>query len=397
MEKLKWIFIGIVIAITAIMIIGNQMELTKPKEPQKLGQLTLHTSEFPMSFNYYVNNAADAAEVFELIYDSLMELDPNTLEFKPLIAEKWSVSPDKKTFTIEIDPRAKWADGKPITTADVKFTYDTIMEPKNLTSVMRLFISRFNPPQVIDERKIIFTAKTVHYNNLVSLAGFSIIPKHLFEGKDFNKAFNLALPPGSGPYTLSEVKEGRYYTLTRRKDYWADVLPHHRATYNFAKIKYKVMSQDSAFEAFKKGDFDIYDEINPKRWVKETNTEHFKKNWIVKQKIYNYAPRGFYGLALNIRNPIFADSKVRKALFYLLDREYITKTIRFNQEKPLSSYWRSLYGSQPSNYEVKYNPQKAKELLQKAGYWIPRVTWSITRTNVWNSQSFMLSKKMRLF
>src|SRR5690606_3446517 len=113
------------------------------------GQLVLHTAEFPKSFNYYVNNAADAATVFNLIYDSLMELHPTTLEFMPLIAKSWEISADKKVFTLHLDPRAKWADGKPITAYDIQFTYDTIMNPKNLTSVQRMAISRFKPPEVI--------------------------------------------------------------------------------------------------------------------------------------------------------------------------------------------------------------------------------------------------------
>ena len=146
-----------------------------------------------------------------------MEMHPITLEYMPLIAKSWEISDDKKVFTIKIDPRAKWADGKPITSVDVKFTYDTIMNPKNLTSVMRLYYCRLNPPEIIDKYTIKFTANTVHFKNLEMIAGFNVLPKHLFEGKDFNKVFNMELPPGSGPYILTEVKEGRYYTLTRRK------------------------------------------------------------------------------------------------------------------------------------------------------------------------------------
>jgi microcin C transport system substrate-binding protein len=331
------------------------------------GQLTLHTSEFPESFNAYVNGAADAMSVYNLVYDSLLDLDMNTLEYQPLIAKAWTISEDQKEFTFSIDPRAKWSDGKPITAADVKFTYDTIMDPKNQTSVMRVFFSRLKPPAVIDAHTIKFTAKTVHYNNFEMLAGFNILPQHLYAGKDFNKDFNMNLPSASGPYSLSEIKEGRYYVLSRRKDYWARQLPHMKGTYNFAKIKYKVMAVDVAFEAFKRGDFDIYDEISPKRWVTETDTEHFRKNWIVKQKIYNYAPRGFNGLALNTRNPLFQDIKVRQALVYLLDCKTIIAKIGFNEDKPLTSYFPSLYAGN-ANYDMEFNPQKAKSLLAEAGY-----------------------------
>jgi microcin C transport system substrate-binding protein len=256
-------FIGAVIIFSLIIafglsITGYAINLSNEPvgDPHAIrgGQLNLHTLDFPKSFNAFIDSSVDAADVFGLVYDNLLELNNNTLEFQPLIAKSLETSADKKDFTVKIDPRAKWADGKQITAEDVLFTFDVIMNPKNLTSVQRMSYSRFNRPKVIDKYTVKFIAKTVHYNNLIAVAEFTVLPKHLFEGKDFNKSFNMSLPPGSGPYTLSEVKEGRYYVLSRRKDYWADQLPHHRGMYNFDRIKYKVIRDDNvAFDGFKKG------------------------------------------------------------------------------------------------------------------------------------------------
>jgi microcin C transport system substrate-binding protein len=334
------------------------------------GQLTLHTSEFPKSFNYMVNNSSDVAAVFELVYDTLLDRDLDTLVYQPLIAQSWTISDDKKEFIFKLDPRAKWSDGQAITAADIKFTYDTIMNPNNLTSVFRLYYQRVNPPEIIDPHTVKFTTKTVHYKNFEMLAGFTVLPKHLMTGKDFNKDFNMSLPGGSGPYLLSEVKEGRYFTLTRRKDYWADQLPHHKGTFNFAKLKYKVMDPNVAFEAFKRGDFDIYDDsvsLTAKRWATETDSEPFQKNWIVKQKIYNSAPSGFSGLALNMRKPVFKELKVRQALMYLLDRKTIIAKLMYNEYQPLNSYWQTFFGAK-ANPEYGYDRALAKRLLGEAGY-----------------------------
>lgn len=332
------------------------------------GELILHTSEFPKSFNYLVENSNDASGVFSLVYDTLIDINPTTLEFEPLIVKSWEISADKKVFTLHLDPRAKWADGKSITTDDIMFTYNSIMNPKNFTSVQRMDLSRFEPPVALDRRTIRFTAKTVHYNNFVTLAFFRAIPKHLFNGKDLNKAFNMKLPPGSGPYTLYEVKEGRYYTLKRRNNYWADQLPNRQGMYNFNLIKTKVMNQDVAFEAFKKGDYDIFDECTAKMWVTDTNSNPFRKNWIVKQKIFNYEPRSFAGMAFNMRRPLFQDIRVREAISHLFDRKYLLEKLMYGQYQPLTSYWPSLYGSGPSNPLIDYDPAKAKELLKEAGY-----------------------------
>jgi microcin C transport system substrate-binding protein len=333
------------------------------------GELNLQTSDFPKSFNYFVNTAVDTAAVFGLVYDNLMSLNYNTLEFEPLIAKSITVSADKKLFTVKIDPRAKWADGKPITAKDLLFTYDVIMNPKNLTSVQRMSYIRFNRPKVIDKYTIEFLAKTVHYHNFVAVAEFTPLPEHLFAGKDFNKAFNMSLPAGSGPYVLSEVKEGRYFVLTRRKNYWADQLPSRRGMYNFDRVKYKVIRDENvAFEAFKKGDFDTFSVSTGKRWATDTHSERFQKNWIIRQKIYNYTPRIFGGLALNLRRPIFKDLRVRQALNHLLDRKTIIEKLEYNQFIPTTSYFPTLYGPKQANPVINYDPVLAKKLLTEAGY-----------------------------
>ncbi|NLY89665.1 MAG: ABC transporter substrate-binding protein [Firmicutes bacterium] len=360
----------VVIAVTIYILASKELFVAKPGPGSvKTDELTLHTSEFPKSFNYYVNNSVDAAQVFDLVYATLMELDDKTLEYQPLIAESWSISPDQKEITVKINPAAEWSDGTPITAEDVKFTYDVIMNPENLTSVIRMYLGRLNPPEIIDERTVKFTAKTVHYKNLEVVAGFNILPKHLMEGKDFNKEFNMSLPGGSGPYDLTEIKEGRYYVLTRKENYWADQLPHRQGTYNFKRIRFRVMNPVVAFEAFKKGEFDIYTEITAKRWVNDTDSEHFEKNWLVKQKIYNYAPRGFQGLALNMRRPLFQDLRVRRAIAHLLNRELILEKIMYGEYKPLTSYWPYLYEKgEKSNPLIEFNPEQAKSLLREAGY-----------------------------
>lgn len=359
-----------VIAVTIYILVSKEILVVRPGPASvKMDELTLHTSEFPKSFNAYVNNSVDASQVFDLVYATLMEVDDKTLEFQPLIAESWSISPDQKEITVKINPAAEWSDGTPITAEDVKFTYDVIMNPENLTSVMRMYLGRFNPPEIIDERTVKFTAKTVHYKNLEMLAGFNILPKHLMEGKDFNKEFNMSLPGGSGPYDLTEVKEGRYYVLTRKENYWADRLPHMKGTYNFKRLRFRVMNSVVAFEAFKKGEFDLFTEITAKRWIEDTNSEQFEKNWLVKQKIYNYAPRGFSGMALNMRRPLFQDLRVRRAIAHLLNRELILEKIMYSEYKPLTSYWPYLYEKgEESNPMIEFNPELAKNLLREAGY-----------------------------
>ncbi len=332
------------------------------------GTFTTHKTEFPESFNFYINPAVDASDAFNLVYDTLLDVDPDTLDFEPLVASSWTVSTDKKTFTFRIDPRARWADGTKITARDVKFTFDTIMDKRNMTSVQRIFFYRFEEPMVIGDGTIVFKAKSVHYLNFANLAKLNILPMHIYEGQDFNKSFNLVLPCPSGPYALSEVKEGRYYILSRRGDYWGDILPARAHMFNFDRIMYKIIRDPNvAFEAFKKGEFDALTstiDITPRRWFTETSSLKFLNNWIIKQKLYNHYPRGFRGIALNMRKKIFQDIRVRKALFMLFDRKTIIDKMMYGFVKPLDSY----YPDKSVNAPVPYDPAGARDLLRLAGY-----------------------------
>lgn len=366
--KRRLLMFFMILALAAPVLASKAVVPTGDPKARKGGQISVVTTEFPKSFNYYVNNASDAALVFGMLYESLVAFDPKTLEPQPQLAESWTISLDKKEFTFKINPKARWADGTPVTAEDVKFTYDTIMDPKNLTSVHRLFLSRFEPPQLLDRMTIRFRAKNVHYNNFITLAGLSILPRKGFAGKDFNKAFTMSLPPGSGPYTLSEVKEGRYYILRRRTDYWGSYLPLNTGAYNFDRIRFRIIKNDkAAFESFKRGDFDLFVENQAKRWVAETNSVQFQQNWIVKRKVFNYEPQGIQGLVFNMRRPIFQDRRVRLAIAHLMDRDTLIQKLMYNEYVPLRSYWPSLANSKP-NPIIAYDPARAKRLLAEAGY-----------------------------
>ncbi|MBU1767566.1 MAG: ABC transporter substrate-binding protein, partial [Candidatus Omnitrophica bacterium] len=105
-------------------------------------------------------------------------------------------------------------------------------------------------------------------------------------------------------------------------------------------------------------------------WVNETKGEKLEKNWILKQKIYNYEPAPFQGFAMNMRRPPFDDIKVRKAMAYLLNREKMNRTLMYNQYAMHYSYFKDLYSKEePCKNEVfNFDKEKARALLKEAGW-----------------------------
>ena len=334
------------------------------------GEASEFAMQYPKSLNYYLDSNMFSSRLFGALYESLIEMNSQTLGYEPALARKWTLSEDKSTFTFEIDPRARWSDGQPVTAADVRFTFDTIMNPKHMTGVHKISLERFEPPEVIDKMTIRFRAKKVHWQNLGAVGSMQILPRHAMQGKDFN-TINFAFPVVSGPYRLAELKDGRYAVLERRADWWRRDWPSTQNIGNFQRLRYRFYgSRDNAFEAFKKGEIDVFAVYTSRLWVQGTDSTPFYRNWIVKQNVVNRKPVGFQGFAMNMRRFPFDDLRVRKAMAHLLDRHTLNRTLMYNQYFMHRSYYEDLYGPENPcpNPEVAFDVAAAQRLLAEAGW-----------------------------
>lgn len=327
---------------------------------------------FPKSLNMWLDYNSFSLQVMSMMFEPLIDI--HSKEDRPIgvLANDWEISDDKMTYTFKINPAAKWSDGQPVTAEDVQFYYDVIMNPKNFTSLFRVDLGRFNRPEVVDERTISITAKEVHWLNFWTAGSMNAFPKHAWKGLDFNTLnFFQDFPVVSGPYALEEVKMDRSVKLIRRGDWWGRAKKYNLNKYNFDHIYYKAMGDlNNALALFKKGEFDSYAFYSSKLWVQDTNFDQVRKNWVVRQAIYNHYPKSFQGLAMNMRRPLFKELKVRQALSCLLNRELMNEKLMFNQYFLLNSYFPQLYPNyvNPDIPVTKYDPEKARALLKDAGW-----------------------------
>jgi len=334
------------------------------------GEVNIFAHQYPQSFNYYLDNNVFTAELFGNMFESLLSVDGVTAEYVPGLASSWTISDDKKVFTFKIDERAKWSDGTPVTAHDVVFTFETVLDPKNLTGPHKVGLDYFDKPVAIDDKTVQFTAREVHWRNLGIASGMNILPKHVMEGKDFNKIM-FEFPVVSGPYLMGEVSEGRFVKMERRDDWWARELPRNQYTANFQTLTHRFFTDpENAYESFRNGTIDIFPVYVSRLWMKETSGQRFDQNWIVKQKIYNNNPIGFQGFAMNMRRAPFDDLRVRKALAHLLDRDKLNSTIMYNQYFLHKSYFEDLYDNEHpcKNPEFDFSKEKARALLEEAGW-----------------------------
>ena len=347
------------------------------------GEIAIFAGQYPKSLNYYLDNNSFTVEVFGAMFETLLSMHPITLEYEPGLAETWTISDDKKTFIFSIHKNACWSDGRPITAHDVKWTFDTILDPKNLTGPHKVSLERFSSPTVLDEHTLRFQAEDVHWMNLGAVGGFHILPKHVFEGKDFNK-INFEFPVVSGPYEIGLINEGIFLTLERRENWWNIHARRSQGTGNFQTMKFRFYAErENAFEAFKKGQFDLFPIYTSRLWVNETKGEKFSNDWIVKQKVYNQNPIGFQGFAMNMRKPPFDDIRVRVAMAHILDRPKMNSTLMYSQYFLHRSYFEDLYDKNHPcpNRLVEFDKTIARDLLKQAGWTVNPATGILEKNN----------------
>ena len=340
------------------------------KDARPCGTITLWGSAMPKSFNMWEDYNSFSAELMGMMFEPLVSLHSTEDREVGILADSWNESEDGKTFTFHVDPRAKWSDGKPVTAEDVQFYYDVIMDEKNLTPIFKVGLSRFDRPEVVDSLTIKMTAKESHWGNFWEAAGMLAFPKHAWAGKDFNQ-IRYEFPVVSGPYKIKTFREDRYVELARRADWWGFKKNWNRGKYNFEKIRYRFMNdQTKALEAFKKQDINAYAIYTSSIWMKQTDFDALQKGWAVKQRIFNKEPIGFQGMAINLRKPQFQDVRVRRALNMLLNREAMNEKYMYNQYFLLNSYYPDLWeGNQnPTAPLYKFNPDSARALFAEAGY-----------------------------
>lgn len=310
-----------------------------------------------------------------LLYQCLVTSNPNTLEPMPQLASHWKISEDQKTFTFRINPKAHWSDGKPVTSDDVLATYKLIMDETTLAPMDRQMLLDFEPPKALSKYIVEVTAKTKKWINFHIFAEMIILPAHEIgdlTGKEYLDKYNFAYTAVTGPYEIKreDIKENESLTLTRRDDFWAKDDPINVGLYNFDKIRFVVVRDDRlAFEKLCKGELD-FELANTAKWFVEDATQQpsVQKNWVIRRKFFTQAPNGVQGFAFNLRVPPVDDVRVRRALSYLYDRITLVDKFAFGEYEPIDSFYPGAPYANPDNEVIRYNPEKAVQLLAEAGW-----------------------------
>ena len=344
-----------------------------PSRARRGGTIRLNGGQPPKSLNAYVDNNSYSAMVFGLLYGQLLEMDPGTSELMPSLARRWAVSEDGRAFTFVLDARATWSDGRPVTAADVKWTFDAVMDPASETGPWKSTLGFFESPEVVDARTVRFRKKGASpkdWRDILNCSSFWILPKHAFEGVPFN-ALNLVDAVVGGAYRIVRAEPQVETELRRHGRWWRQDLPPCRGTMNFDRILVRYFAEnENAFEALKKRAVDLFPVYAARLYDEGARGEAARRNWLLRRRVRNRAPIGFQGFAMNMRRAPFDDRRVRRAMAALVDRETMNRTLMNGAYFLLKSYYTDLYdAAHPCpNEQHAFDPAKAARLLDEAGW-----------------------------
>lgn len=281
-----------------------------------------------------------------LVFESLMTRNADeAFSLYGLLAETIDITPDRKTVEFNLNPNAKWSDGKPVTPEDVLFTYEVYTEKGRPPYSDRM--AKVAKLEKTGEHSVRFTFNEHADREFPLIIALTpIVPKHAFDKETFDQT-TLKPVTGSGPYRIAEVEPGERVIFERNPDYWGKDLPAKRGFDNYDRITIEYfLNANSQFEAFKKGICSayagaIYTGLDPTQVARDFDFPAFKAGDVVVESFDRNLPPVVTGFLFNTRLPKFSDVRVRRALAMLYDFEWANKNIFDGKFERTASYWQN--------------------------------------------------------
>jgi ABC-type transport system substrate-binding protein len=349
--------------------------------PKKGGTFTDVLSMTPRTMIPMLATDMTSIEMAGLIYLPLFSKDGQTWEDYPALAEKLEISKDRKTYTYTLNAKAQWSDGSPVTSDDIDFTFQKLMDPKTDSAALRSYYEGMQFEKV-DARIFRFKIQKPKYNTLTSLNEFQPLQKKQFEKEpDFNKSKETLRPLGNGPYRFKSLSRDQRVVFERDQNWWAKDLPAFKSRFNFDVLQFKIIQDPTlSYEKLLQGEID-QNTLTSDQFVTQVNgvdRERFgksprdgKKVWA--DKLKTAGPMGWLGMALNLKNPMLSSLRTRKGLAYLIDYVSITdKAFYGTMEQSVSPFNSASDHVHPSLKDpvnrYRFDPKKAAELFEQDGW-----------------------------
>jgi microcin C transport system substrate-binding protein len=347
------------------------------RDAKKGGTLKYVETSYPPSLRTVGKNANSTfnSMLTGLCYESMLDLDPVTFDYVPNLAKRWAIAEDKVSFFFEIDENARWSDGEPVVSEDVVRSWELYTSPGIEDPFSIDYWNKYEKPVALSKSIVMIKSKLLNWRAFMSIGFMTILPGHIIDkidGKQYLTEYQNKLMPGSGPYAFESSKVNEEIILNRREDWWQKDAEKNTGYYNFDRLHFIFIQDENLVKLrFKKGELDWVAINVAREWHQEfipAMLAELAYGYIQKRKVFTHRPIGVSGIAFNMRKPPFNDIRVRQAFAHLYNREKMMDKLFFNEYEYLDSFYPNSPYENPDNPKTRYDPDKAVELLEAAGW-----------------------------
>ena len=303
----------------------------------------------PTNLDPRVGIDAQSERIDNLIFDDLLSRGDD-LNVAPGLAERWEI-PDPLTYIFHLHRGVRFHDGRPLTSRDVKFTFDSLLEGKirSTKAAVYRFVDHIDAP---DDHTVVFYLKQPFATLLWNLSDGAIGIVPYGSGTEMTQH-----PIGSGPFKFVGAETDKEVALERNEEYWGTKA-------RVARVRFSVVP-DATTQALelRKGSGDVA--INASFPPDTVLTLQREPSLVIQSS----AGTRLAYLGFNLRDPILKDTRVRQAIACALDRQPMIEYLWRNEARPARSVlppqsW--AYNGDVPDYQ--HDPDKARRLLDAAGY-----------------------------
>ncbi|MGN6792786.1 MAG: ABC transporter substrate-binding protein [Streptosporangiaceae bacterium] len=323
------------------------------------------------TLNPFLGFTSQDYEVYGLIYDNLMDYGQLNSAGTPRLAKSWTHSKNGLVWTYHIRQGVKWSDGKPLTAADVAYTFQRNIVPGSTEfSDNEAYVGEITSAKATGKYTVVMTVK--HYTPVMNRLEVPILPEHIWKHiseKQLGSFKNLN-PVGSGPFTVSSFQSNQTITLKANPDYWG-------GKPGIKTLVFQRFDNPTAEKlALANGNIDFAENLTPALWHSLQGTAGVK---LVNAPAGNFDELAFNNGAATVTgkpigdgNPALKDVNVRHAISYGLNIPVLVKKVLLNTGEVGTSIippiYKQYHYSPPASQQYHYDPAKAEQILNADGW-----------------------------
>jgi peptide/nickel transport system substrate-binding protein len=320
------------------------------------------------SLNPFISITRTGTDILRTQFDYLTVYSQKDQKVAPSLAESWDHSSDKLTWTFHMRKGVKWSDGQPVTAKDPEFTFNKMMTDETAATANGSYTKQWESVKATDDNTLVVKTKVPQATMLA--LDIPIVPEHIW-----SKMSDIGAEPqfpmvGSGPYTVSEFKEGQFVKMKANKSYW-------RGKPKIDELHFiSYRNADAAVTALQSGQVDLINKLTPTQYdalkndpdVVVNNAQNRRFNEIV----INPGAATNDGKPIGNGNPALKDIKLRQAIATAIDSKTMVDKVWGGYAGEAEGYippvFKDYAWTPPPDVKRKFDLDKANQMLDEAGY-----------------------------